>query len=189
MKKIDTRQIILTALFCALIAIGTFLRIPLPNGSIITMQFLFVLLGGLICGARIGFLAPAIYLALGLVGFPVFAAGGGIGYLLKPTFGYLISFVFAGWVTGLIAEKNKDEKYVVAVGAALLSTVIVYVFGMAYMYVIMNFYVGKAMTVTALFAGLMSVQILKDIVMVFVASAISVRVRKAVGSLRFANAK
>ena len=65
-----------------------------------TMQFLFVLLAGFLLGARRGAICVGIYLAVGLSGIPVFAAGGGPAYLIRPTFGFLLGFVFAAWITG-----------------------------------------------------------------------------------------
>lgn len=91
MKKqpLKTNQMILSALFTALISIGAFIKIPIPVVPF-TLQFLFTMLAGLLLGGRLGTLSVLVYILLGLVGLPVFTEGGGLAYLLKPTFGYII---------------------------------------------------------------------------------------------------
>ena len=76
MKNMKTRELVLCALFVALITVGTFVRIPVGT-DVYTLQFLFTLLAGLLLGARLGALAVIAYIALGLIGVPVFASGGG----------------------------------------------------------------------------------------------------------------
>ena len=99
MKHMKTRELVLCALFVALITVGTFVRIPV-GADVYTLQFLFTLLAGLLLGERLGALAVLVYIALGLLGVPVFASGGGPSYVLQPTFGYLIGFVVQAWLCG-----------------------------------------------------------------------------------------
>ena len=72
---VKTRGIVLCGLFSALIAIGAFLQVPVPFMDYFTLQFLFVTLAGMLLGSRRGSLAVAVYVAVGLAGIPVFAAG------------------------------------------------------------------------------------------------------------------
>lgn len=90
--KIRTVDLILCALFAALIAVGAFIKIPIP-GVPFTLQVLFTTLAGLLLGSRMGAVSVAIYIILGLAGVPIFTGGGGIGYVVYPTFGYLIGFL------------------------------------------------------------------------------------------------
>jgi biotin transport system substrate-specific component len=76
------RNQILCAIFTALIAIGAFIRIPVPVVPF-TLQFLFTTLAGVLLGARLGALSVIIYIVLGLMGVPVFAEGGGPGLYLQ----------------------------------------------------------------------------------------------------------
>ena len=101
-----TQQLILAALFAALTAVGAFIRIPLPLVPI-TLQTFFVLLSGFILGYFYGALSQVLYLIVGLIGFPVFAEGGGPGYVLKPTFGYLLGFPFAAAMVGYWTHRAK----------------------------------------------------------------------------------
>ena len=76
------------ALSCALIILGTFIKIPLPMISI-TLQLEFVLLSAMLLGAWRSSLSVAAYIILGLCGVPVFTYGGGIACVLKPSFGFI----------------------------------------------------------------------------------------------------
>ena len=99
------RDITMVALFSALVCIGAFIKIPIPALPI-TMQVFFVLLAGMLLGSKKGALSVLIYMLLGLVGLPIFAAGGGFAYVLKPSFGYIIGFLVAAFAMGRICEKN-----------------------------------------------------------------------------------
>ncbi len=133
-KRLGVRKLAEIALFTALIIVGGFIRFPI--GAIpITLGTLFVLLGGALCGKIVGAIAPIIYLIIGLIGIPVFSAGGGITYILYPTFGYLLGFVFAGLIAG-IAKKGFVKKLV----CNLIGVLVIHVVGVLYFYFMSNFY-------------------------------------------------
>lgn len=73
---IRTRKIILVSLFAALTAVGAFIKIPLPHIPI-TLQTLVVMMSGNLLGHKLGALSQLLYLAVGLLGAPIFAYGGG----------------------------------------------------------------------------------------------------------------
>src|SRR5215204_6140633 len=91
------------ALMAAVTAVAAQIAIPLPFSPVpFTLQVLGVILSGLLLGPRYGALAQAIYLLIGAVGVPVFAQfRGGLGVLLGPTGGYLLSYPIAAAVAGL----------------------------------------------------------------------------------------
>lgn len=97
-----TRQMVMCGLFVALIALGAFIKIPLPLVPV-TLQVFFTMMAGLLLGPRLGALSVIGYLVLGLAGLPIFTMGGGPSYVLQPTFGYLIGFALGAFVTGKIA--------------------------------------------------------------------------------------
>lgn len=137
-KGLGVKKLAYTALFVALIVVGGFIRFPI--GAVpITLQTLFVLLGGSLCGKRVGALAPIIYLALGLIGIPVFSAGGGIAYVIYPTFGYLIGFVFGGLIAGL-----PKSGFVKRVLFNLIAVLVVHLIGVIYFYLMSNLYLQVA---------------------------------------------
>ena len=135
MKK--TKSLILCGLFAALITVGAYMKIPNPIIPF-TLQTLFVFLSGLLLGGKRGAIAAAVYMLLGLIGVPVFAKGGGLWYVLEPSFGYIIGFVAASFVIGIISEKNKS--FLNMLFASLVGIFIVYLFGVGYYYCIAKFY-------------------------------------------------
>ena len=150
MQREKTKDMILCAMFVVLIAAGAFLKVPVPVVPF-TLQFLFTMLAGLLLGPRLGTLAVAVYVLLGLAGFPVFAQGGGLGYVFQPTFGYLIGFVLGTWVTGAIARRETGlPGFGRLLGANLAGLAVVYLCGMLYCWVVTNYYLNTPMGLWAL---------------------------------------
>ncbi|GAB2641006.1 biotin transporter BioY [Gordonia jinhuaensis] len=106
-------DIALIAGFAALIAACALMpAIHVGAGIVpITLQTFGVLLAGAVLGARRGFLAVLLYLAVGLAGLPVFSGGAaGPAVFAGPTAGYLIGFPFGAWLCGLIVERLPRHK-------------------------------------------------------------------------------
>ena len=140
------------ALFAALTAVGAFISIPLGYSSI-TLQTFFTAMAGCVLGPWYGALSQLVYVALGLVGLPIFTRGGGIGYLVQPTCGFLIGLIPAAWVIGRIAGRKPEPKQIVP--ACLLGYGVLYVIGVPYMALILNTFLGKGMGFSAiLWAGM-----------------------------------
>ncbi len=131
--KSRTYHMILCALFAALIAVGAFIRIPVPVVPF-TMQTFFVSLSGMLLGKKYGATSVLLYLAIGLIGLPVFTQGGGIGYVLKPSFGYLIGFVLGAYLTGLIARRLRQPTFGRLLAAAFAGLGVIYTCGTVYFY-------------------------------------------------------
>ncbi len=150
----NTRTLTRTALFAALTAAGAFIRIPLGYSSI-TLQFFFTAMAGCLLGPVWGPVSQAVYVALGLIGLPIFTQGGGLTYLLQPTCGFLIGLVPAAWVIGLLTVHRPPHPIRTAL-ACLVGLAVLYAVGLPYMAVILNQYMGKAMDVSAiLWAGML----------------------------------
>lgn len=99
-------DIALIAVFAALIAVCAILPAIYVGPVPFTLQTFAVVLTGMVLGARRGFLAALLYLAVGAIGLPVFAGGAaGLAPFAGPTVGYLISFPFAAAATGFIVER------------------------------------------------------------------------------------
>ena len=145
-----TVRLVLCALFAALIAVGAFIKIPIPYIPL-TLQTLFTMLAGLMLGGRLGAISVCVYVAIGLAGLPVFTQGGGPMYVLKPTFGYLIGFAVGTYVTGVIANKTAAPTFRRLVGANLAGLAIIYLFGMVYYFLISHLYLGTNITIRNLF--------------------------------------
>ena len=150
----NTRTLTHTALFAALTAAGAFIRIPLGYSSI-TLQFFFTAMAGCLLGPVWGPVSQAVYVALGLIGLPIFTQGGGLTYLLQPTCGFLIGLIPAAWVIGLLTAHRPPHPIRTAL-ACFAGLAVLYAVGLPYMAVILNLYMGRAMDFTAiLWAGML----------------------------------
>lgn len=165
-----TRDLIFISLFTALAAAGAFLRIPLPFLNI-TFQMLFALLAGIILGPARGMIAMTIYMLLGLAGLPVFSAGGGLGYVTQPSFGFIIAFIPGAFTSGYIFNRLNAKPYLKTLLSFCAGTAVVYAIGILYMYLILKFYLSKPGT--ALLSTLLSMlpYIAKDIILALMASS------------------
>lgn len=176
--KLSVREMVLVSMFAALTAVGAFIKVPIPYVPF-TLQFLFVLFAGMLLGKRLGFLSQAVYLLVGLTGAPVFASGGGPGYVLQPTFGYLLGFAAGAYVVGLVVEKIQGEGFTKFLLAALAGLAVVYAFGVTYLYFILNFVVHKAFTFAqAVWIGAV-VCLPGDLFLSMVAAVVSVKVLRS----------
>lgn len=136
-------EITLCSMFVVLIAIGANITSIVPffvvGGVPITLQTFFAMLAGLLLGSRLGAISTSAYAFIGLVGVPVFAQfSGGPGMILKPTFGFIISFIIAAWVAGKMVAKKKTVPMFIA--AALTATAINYLFGTNWLYFAYRFW-------------------------------------------------
>lgn len=147
--RTSTRNLILCGLFSALIAVGAFIKIPVPAVPF-TLQFLFTTLAGLLLGPRLGSLSVGVYIVIGLLGIPVFTNGGGFGYILQPTFGYLIGFYVGTYATGAIAATFRQSSFRRLLVANFVGLLLVYLIGMLYYYVVANFYINQPLGVWSL---------------------------------------
>ncbi|QDQ03386.1 biotin transporter BioY [Lysinibacillus fusiformis] len=135
--KLRTVDLAYIGLFSTLMMIGANITSFAPFmvvGSVpITLQTFFAILAGLILGSKKGALACTVYMCIGLAGAPVFARfGGGFGQILSPTFGFIVTFILAAFIAGLIIERSATKKSYVL--AALIATAINYLLGTNWMY-------------------------------------------------------
>ncbi len=75
----------------------------------VTYQIGAVLLVGCLGGKNAAVLSQIAYILLGLAWFPIFAQGGGVGYLREPSFGYILGFIPGAWVCGYLAFKARPR--------------------------------------------------------------------------------
>jgi biotin transport system substrate-specific component len=137
----------LVALFAALSGIGGFIRLPIPYIPL-TLQTLMVMFSGLLLGGRLGALSQLVYLLVGLLGIPIFAQGGGPGYVLQPTFGYLMGFVVGAYVIGRLTEGREHLHRGMLCVVILLGIVAIYIPGVTVLYLNLLFIQQKAVTLS-----------------------------------------
>lgn len=127
-----TRSVGLVFSFSLLMALAA--QISIPAGPVpITGQTFVVLLTGALLGSRLGAMAMIVYLIEGASGLPFFSGGrGGLLHLLGPTGGYLVSFPAAAFITGAFAEHDWDKRFLTAVAAMAIGSLIIMLSGWAW---------------------------------------------------------
>jgi biotin transport system substrate-specific component len=133
----DVILILSGALFVSVLAQ---VRIPLPFTPVpLTGQTFAVLLVGATLGSTRGAASMLLYMALGAFGLPVFAGGAsGMEYLSGATLGYLVGFVMAATVIGLLAERGLERSVRTSILPFLIGTIIIYVCGVAWLAIILG---------------------------------------------------
>jgi len=118
------RQVIGVTVFAMATAFAARLAVPIPGTPVpFTFQVVCVILAGVVLGPKLGAASQMAYLAAGALGAPIFAMGGGVGYLLGPTGGYLLAFPLAAYAAGAIAGRSRGLLRLVAGLAAGVAVV------------------------------------------------------------------
>ncbi|MCQ2507341.1 MAG: biotin transporter BioY [Dorea sp.] len=176
-RKITTLEMVQCALFTALTAIGAFIQIPVPGMDYFTLQFFFVLMAGMLLGKSLGALAVGVYVLLGLAGLPIFAAGGGITYIFRPSFGYLVGFIVTAFVAGLVFEKVSLTGVKKGLVAAFAGLIVCYVIGLTYKYLMLNLYVGEKTALVMVLMDCFPIDLPGDIFLSIVAAICGSRLK------------
>ncbi len=173
---------VLACLFSALISIGAYIAIPIPGTPIpIVLQNMFIMLAALILGPWWGALSVGFYLIFGMIGMPVFSGGtGGIVKLLGPTGGYLVGFIPAVLVIGLVGGQGR-RKVLPNIVACVAGMAIVYLFGVTRLKTVLNAGWGQSLA-----AGLYPF-LIGDGVKIVLASLLAPRLFAGVESLMDVN--
>ncbi len=131
-----TKELILIGLFASIIAISTFIKIPIGPVPI-TLQLPAILLTGFLLGSKRASYSVLIYILVGLVGIPVFSFGGGLSSVLSPTFGFVIGFIFAAMIVGQSHRFKINIPLYIFLSICAIG--VTYIFGVVHFYIIMNF--------------------------------------------------
>ncbi|ODV54198.1 biotin transporter BioY [Lysinibacillus fusiformis] len=181
-QKLKTVDIAYIGLFSTLMMIGanitSFVPFMIVGGVPITLQTFFSILAGLILGSRKGALACTVYMCIGLAGAPVFARfGGGFSHLLSPTFGFIITFILAAFVAGLMVERSGTKKSYIL--AAFIATAINYLVGTNWMFIAYKLWASAPEDFSYRLAWLWMIPPLpKDIILAIFAGILAYRLQK-----------
>ncbi len=142
MKKFKTIDLILIAMFAALMAVCAWITIPATVPFTLQTMGVFLAIG--LLGGKRGSLSVLIYVLLGAVGLPVFSGfKGGLGALLGTTGGYIIGFIASAlimWLIEKLTEKlsAKDKKIaaIISIFSMLIGLIVCYAFGTAWFMVV-----------------------------------------------------
>ena len=193
-RSMRTIEIVLCGLFAALIAVGAFIRITIPTEPYpftFSLQWLFVLMAGFLLGAKLGAMSVGAYLLVGLVGVPVFVHGGGPQYIFRAGFGFLLGFLLAAFLIGLLTKrlprlggKGLASEFIRLMIAAVVGLAAYYFVGIVYYYFMYSCVLetpaqwGLGIAI----AGCMTT-FLPDLALCVVAALLSTRLRPALGGL------
>ena len=136
------KDVISVLAFTVLTGISAGLKMEI--GSVpITMQTLIVLLSGAYLGSKKGAISQLTYLTIGITGIPWFARGGGLSYILSPTFGYLVGFIPASYIVGLLIKENKSTFNIIK--SFIIGNFFIYSFGILWLLRILD--LSKSLTI------------------------------------------
>lgn len=169
--KTSIKGIVYAALFGALTAAGAFIVIPLPPVPI-TAQTFFLNVAAVLLGGSLGAASQFIYVMLGIVGIPVFAGGkAGLGVIFGPTGGYLLGFIIAAFVIGMINQMKKSAGIFWNIFSMLIGMLIIYFLGSLQLSLVakMSFHKVLAIGVFPFIPG--------DIIKILLAAIISSRLK------------
>jgi len=175
--KLSVKDLSRISIFAALTAASAFLSIPVGPVPI-TLQSMFVLLAGFVLGVKGAVLSQVVYLALGLIGLPVFSNfNGGLQSIFLPSFGFLLGFLAVAAISGLAHKKANTIVGFMVYG--LFASVVLYSIGLSYMTFILNIVMKSGLSFsTILKIGLLAF-IPGDILKLFAASFIGLRLKKS----------
>ena len=171
-----TKNMIMTGMFAAVLAVLSQISIPMPSGVPVTLQTFAVALTGFVLGWRLGGMATVIYVLLGAIGVPVFSGfSGGLGVIFGKTGGFIYGFIIMAALCGLGA--GKKNKLLTAV-LSLAGLFVCHFFGALQFSLLMSMSIRES-------ALLVSVPyLIKDVISVVLAYAVGEVLKR---SLRAAN--
>ena len=130
-------------------AVSAQFTLPFPGTTVpLVLTPLAVMLTGAVLGSRLGFLSQALYLMAGIIGLPVFAPSitlpPGALRLIGPTGGYLLAYPVAAFVTGWLAERGWDRRYLTSLASLLAGLAVIFVGGVSWLSLLPGQSVGSA---------------------------------------------
>ena len=144
-ENINSNFLTITLILIGSVLLAISAKIQVPFWPVpMTMQTFVIFLIGMTYSIRLSFATVAFYLFQGAIGLPVFAAGGGIAYLVGPTAGYLYGMLFASIVISYLANLGFSKTYFKAALSLLIGSVVIFSFGIMYLGYIIGF--EKALT-------------------------------------------
>lgn len=203
-RLIYIRKLTFCAVFVAMYVLsGMYIKINIPPVPFSTLT-LFAMMSAILLGKFLAPISFSIYVAIGLLGLPVFSQGmSGPSYVFQPTFGYLIGYIIACFVVGFWVEHIKDRSnereekllgvsgasrvfiklrysyYLKCVLISLVGLSIVYAVGVAYFCLLQSFYFGNDIDFGKVVMSFCIIFIPSDTMWCFLGAFIAIRIKKS----------
>ena len=133
-ENINSNFLIITLMLFGSILLAISAKVQVPFWPVpMTMQTFVIFLIGMTYSIRLSFATVGFYLFQGAIGLPVFAAGGGVAYLVGPTAGYLYGMLFASIVISYLANLGFSKTYFKTSISLLIGSFIIFLFGILYL--------------------------------------------------------
>lgn len=145
-ENYQLRMSVYASLLAALMAVGAYLAIPIGPVPVV-LQNMFVFLAPLLLGRRWGLASVCVYLLAGACGLPVFAGGmGGIGRFIGPTGGFLLGYLPAVFLIGVLVSGRRPLFWRDVI-AMILGSVLLYACGLSWLKFVLGISWGKTLAV------------------------------------------
>ena len=150
-KKLEVRDMIYSALFATIIAVSSYIVIPLPISPVpITAQSLVVMLAGCVLTPLQVALSMITFLLMGAIGIPVFSGGtAGIGVIVGKTGGYLIGFLIGAIIISILVQRNKSLVNML-IACVIGGIIVVHLLGSAWLGYVTSLGIKKAFSLGSL---------------------------------------
>lgn len=172
---LTTKQWVQSAMMIALLSVAAYIKIPLGLVPI-TFQFLIVLLIGLMFSTKQVVIILLLYIIIGLLGVPVFSGGGGVDYIIRPSFGFILGFLVCAVITNVTEKKTKKPLL-----SAFLGYLGLYLIGLSYLFVILTKVMNMALQIDQFFYSYWIIFLINDLLSI----GLSILVFKRLNKFRY----
>lgn len=186
----NRRDITMMAMMMALLIITAKLVIPLPLFDYLSLQIITIYLIYPLLGTKYGLIVTFSYLILGLIGLPIFASGGGIFYIFKPSFGFLLSFATFPLIQATLSKLFWRRKWLPLKKILIINysgLLYLYLIGLLYKCLILFFYLKETNVLYSVLAVSTLIDLSCDILLVFVASLLTYKLLPLIHKHKLAN--
>jgi len=170
-----SKNIAISALFITFMTIGAFVKIPGPLLPM-TLQTFFAVFGALLLKGKHILVSMSLYILIGLIGVPVFSEGGGIGYIIKPSFGFLIGFCIGAYIITCLVNKSKYT-FSHLLLSSFIGLFVIYGIGLLYYFWISKALLQLPLSITKLLMYCFFLPLPGDIMSCILASILARRLR------------
>jgi biotin transport system substrate-specific component len=134
-----------------------------------------VLFTSALLGPAMGIIATILYVIAGMLGFPIFASGGGINYYQEPGFGYIIGYAAGAYLTGAVLSQKVTNMSLIR--ATIVGVLAIHLFGIIYMSSLLLLQHNSILVIASWIWAKSGIQLPFDLIISFVAISFARPVR------------